>query len=195
MKTFSLILTFALCSAAFVSAKDEPKKPDLFESGLRQVMDDYRKGDNAAVTEKLRILLKMMEEKGAEKVGETLPEEIEGWMGEALKREDLTVVGGGISISRTYVSDNKEIRAKVIKDSPMVKQLIPLIANEDLLKLTNRKTYRISSETAVMEGERKLQLVADGRILVELVGNEETEEKDLVALIRKLDLNALAKMK
>ncbi len=195
MKTILLFLTVALCSAFFVSAKDEPKKPDLFESGLRQVMDDYRKGDDAAVTEKLRILLKMMEEKGAEKVGETLPEEIEDWIGESLKREDLTVVGGGISISRTYVSGKKEIRAKVIKDSPMVKQLIPLIANEDLRKLTIRKTYRISGETAVMEGERKLQLVADGRILVELVGNEETEEKDLVALIRKLDLNALAKMK
>jgi hypothetical protein len=147
------------------------------------------------VTEKLRILLKMMEEKGAAKVGETLPEEIEGWEGGALKREDLTVVGGGISISRTYVSGKKEVVAKVVKDSPFLKQLIPLIANEDLLKLTNRKTYRISGETAVMEGERKLQLVADGRILVELVGNAETEEKDLVALVRKLDLKALAKMK
>jgi hypothetical protein len=128
-------------------------------------------------------------------VGETLPEEIEGWKGGSLKREDLTVVGGGISISRTYGSGKKEVVAKVIKDSPLVKQLIPLIANEDLLKLTNRKTYRISGETAVMEGERKLQLVADGRILVELTGNGETEEKDLVTLVRKLDLNALAKMK
>lgn len=193
--TLRILAAAAACSVTFVSAKDEPKKPDLFESGLRQVMDDYKKGDDAAVTEKLRILLKMMEEKGAEKIGETLPEKIEGWKGESLKREDLTVVGGGISISRTYVSGKKEINAKVIKDSPLVKQLIPLIANEDLLKLTNRKTYRISGETAVMEGERKLQLVADGRILVELVANEEADEKDLVALVRKLDLNALAKMK
>lgn len=195
MKTTLRLLTAAACTVTLALAKDEAKKPDLFESGLRQVMDDYRKGDDAAVTEKLRILLKMMEEKGAAKVGETLPEEIEGWKGGALKREDLTVVGGGISISRTYGSGKKEVVAKVIKDSPLVKQLIPLIANEDLLKLTNRKTYRISGETAVMEGERKLQLVADGRILVELTGNGETEEKDLVTLVRKLDLNALAKMK
>lgn len=195
MNTTLRILAAAACTATLGFAKDEARKPDLFESGLRQVMEDYRKGDDAAVTEKLRILLKMMEEKGAAKVGETLPEEIEGWEGGALKREDLTVVGGGISISRTYVSGKKEVVAKVIKDSPLMKQLIPLIANEDLLKLTNRKTYRISGETAVMEGERKLQLVADGRILVELVGNAETEEKDLVALVRKLDLKALAKMK
>jgi hypothetical protein len=195
MKTLLRILAAAACSVAFVPAKDQPKKPDLFESGLRQVMEDYRKGDDAAVTEKLRILLKMMEEKGAVKVGETLPDEIEGWKGEALKQDDLGAIGGGISISRNYVSGKREILAKVIKDSPLVKQLIPLIANEELLKLTNRKTYRISGETAVMEGARKLQLVADGRILVELVGNQETEEKDLVALVRKLDLNALANMK
>jgi hypothetical protein len=194
MKTISRLLA-AICMFALASARDEPKKPDLFESGLRQVMEDYRKGDDAAVTDKLRILLKMMEEKSAEKVGGTLPEEIEGWEGEELKREDLSVVGGGISISRTYTSGKKKVLAKVVKDSPLVKGLIPLIANEDLLKLTNRKTHRVSGETAVMEGERKLQLVADGRILVELVGNEEVEEKDLVALVRKIDLNALAKMK
>lgn len=195
MKTMTRLIVAATLLSAAALARDEPKKPDLFESGLRQVMDDYRKGDDAAVTEKLRILLKMMEDKGAEKIGGTLPEEIEGWKAGALKREDLTVVGGGISISRSYVSDKKEVTAKVIKDSPLVKQLIPLIANEDLLKLTNRKTHRISGETAVMEGERKLQLVADGRILVELVGNDETEERDLVALVRKFDLKALAKMK
>jgi hypothetical protein len=189
------LLAAAACTVTVLQAKDEPRKNDLFESGLRQVFEDYKKGDDAAVTEKLRILLKMMEEKGAAKVGEILPETIEGWKGESLKQEDLGVVGGGISISRTYVSGKKEVTAKVIKDSPLVKQLIPLIANEDLLKLTNRKTHRVSGETAVMDGERKLQLVADGRILVELTGNAEAEEKDLVALVRKLDLNALAKMK
>ncbi len=189
------LLAAAACTVTVLSARDAPKKNDLFESGLRQVYEDYQKGDDAAVTEKLRILLKMMEEKGAAKVGELLPEILEEWKGGSLKQEDMTVVGGGISISRTYLSGKKEITAKVIKDSPLAKQLIPLIANEDLLKLTNRKTYRISGETAVMEGERKLQLVADGRILVELTGNAEAEEKDLVALVRKLDLNALAKMK
>lgn len=189
------LIAASLFSTAFAVAKDEPKKPDLFESGLRQVMEDYRKGDDAAVTEKLRILIKMMEEKGADKVGETLPETLEGWEGEPLKREDLGAVGGGVSVSRAYGSGKKEVVAKVIKDSPLVKGLIPLIANEDLLKLTGRKTHRISGQTAVMEGERKLQLVVDGRILVELVGNAEADEKDLVALARKLDLAALAKMK
>ncbi|MEK7948860.1 hypothetical protein [Luteolibacter soli] len=195
MKTLLPLLAVAAMSVPVASAKEEPKKPDLFENGLRQVMDDYRKGDDEAVIEKLRVLLKMMEEKGAKKVGDLLPDAIDAWKGETLKQEDLSAFGGGVSMTRMYASGKKEITVKVIKDSPVVKQLIPLIGNEELMKLANRKTYSISGETAVMEGEKKLQLVVDKRILVELTANEVAEEKDLVALARKLDLNALAKMK
>lgn len=195
MKTLVSILVVAAWSAPAAFAKEEPKKPDLFESGLRQVMDDYRKGNEEAVVEKLRVLLKMMEEKGAKKVGDLLPESIDAWKGESLKQEDLAALGGGVSMSRVYASGKKQVTVKVIKDSPVVKQLIPLIGNEELMKLANRKTYSISGETAAMEGEKKLQLVVDQRILVELTANAEAEEKDLVALARKLDLNALAKMK
>jgi len=195
MKALLSFLAVAALSAPVVSAKEDPKKPDLFESGLRQVMDDYRKGNEEAVVEKLRVLLKMREEKGAKKVGDLLPEAIDAWKGESLKQEDLTAFGGGVSMSRVYASGKKQVTVKVIKDSPVVKQLIPLIGNEELMKLANRKTYSISGETAAMEGEKKLQLVVDQRILVELVANAEAEEKDLVALARKLALNALAKMK
>ena len=195
MKTLLPILAIAALTVPAVSAKEDPKKPDLFESGLRQVMEDYRKGDDEAVVEKLRVLLKMMEEKGAKKVGDLLPENIEAWKGDSLKQDDLAALGGGVSMSRVYASGKKQVTVKVVKDSPLVKQLIPLISNEDLLKLANRKTYTISGETGAMEGDKKLQLVVDKRILVELVANAEADEKDLVAIARKLDLNALAKMK
>jgi hypothetical protein len=195
MKALLPFLALASLSVPVVSAKEDPKKPDLFENGLRQVMEDHRKGDDEAVIEKLRILIKMMEEKGAKKVGDLLPEAIDGWKGEALKQDDLGVLGGGVSMSRVYASGKKQVTVKVVKDSPLVKQLIPLIGNEELMKLANRKTYSISGETAVMEGERKLQLVVDKRILVELLANADADEKDLVVIARKLDLNALAKMK
>lgn len=195
MKTLLPLLSVAALAVPAVSAKEDPKKPDLFENGLRQVMEDYRKGDDEAVVEKLRVLLKMMEEKGAKKVGDLLPETIEAWKGESLKQDDLAVLGGGVSLSRVYASGKKQVTVKVVKDSPLVKQLIPLIGNEELMKLANRKTYTISGETGAMEGDKKLQLVVDKRILVELTANADADEKDLVAIARKLDLNALAKMK
>ena len=142
----------------------------------------------------LRALVKLVEEKAADAVSELLPAEVGDWKGETMKREDLTIAGGGISISRMYVSEEKQINVKVIKDAPVLKPMIALLGNKDLLKLGNRKTERISGETAMMEGEHTLKMVLDERIYVELAGNEETDDRDLIGLARKLDLRALAKL-
>lgn len=187
----SLLLT--ILAATLVSA--QPAKPDPFEEGMRQAFAEYKKGNHEAVTAKLRELIKLEEERGAAKVGSVLPDAVEGWKGETVKNEDLTIVGGGRSISRVYVSGNRLITVKVIKDSPLVKQLIPLLTNEDLLRAGNRKTHSIGGETAIMEGERKLQMVLDERIYLEITGDETIVEKDIVAFTRKLDLKALEKLK
>ena len=129
-----------------------------------------------------------MEEKGAAKVSSLLPDKVNAWTGESLKRDDLTSVGGGVSISRVYISGARRIEVKVMKDSPLLAQLLPLCANEDLIRMSNRKTHRISGETAVMEGEHKLQIVVGGKIYVELAGDPGTGETELVAFARKLDL-------
>ncbi len=186
-------LLLALLTSTLVTAQSA--KPDPFEEGMRQAFAEYKKGNHEAVTAKLRELIKLEEERGAAKVGSVLPDAVEGWKGETVKNDDLTIVGGGRSISRVYVSGNRLITLKVIKDSPLVKQLIPLLTNEDLLRMGNRKTHNISGDTAIMEGERKLQMVLDQRIYLEITGDETLFEKDLVAFARKLDLKALAKLK
>ncbi len=196
MKLIAKLLAIAVISSIPpLGAKDVPIKGDPFEEGMRQAYADYRKGDSEAVTAKLRELLKLMEDKGAAKVGGILPDSLNGWKGESLKNDDLGVVGGGVAVSRNYVSGKHEITVKVTKDAPVVKQLLPLLTNQDLIRLSNRKTHLISGETAIMDGERKLQMVLDGRILLEMTGSVGTGEKELVDLARKLDLRALAKMK
>jgi len=190
-----LLLAPIFCALPLSAAPGDSEFVDPFEEGMRQAFADYKKGDQEAVTAKLRELLKLMEEQGAKKVGEVLPENLEKWKGESMKRDDLAAIGGGIALSRTYVLGGQEITVKVVKDSPLVKQLLPFFANEELLRLGNRKTHSISGETAVMEGENKLQMVVDERIYVELVADKGSVEKDLVALARKLDLSALEKMK
>jgi hypothetical protein len=173
-----------------------PPKGDAFEEGMRQAFADYKAGRNEAVTAKLRELIKLVEDRNAGRVGSLLPDRLNGWTGETLKREDMAILGGGLSISRTYVSTgNRTLTVKVVKDSSLVKQLIPLLTNEKLVRASNRKTHRISGETAVMDGDQKLQLVLDQRIFVELTGGETVGESDLVAAARALDLRALAAMK
>lgn len=198
MKSLPILAIVAAASFALPASAQDPKKKIVdaaFDEGMRSAFADYKKGDTEAVTAKLRELVKLLEESGAEKVGELLPETIDFWKGGDLKRDDIGAVGGGISISRSYTASNREVTVKVVKDSPLAKQIIPLLGNSDLVRLSGRKTHRIGGQTAVMDGESKLQMVVDGRILVEVAGNEQATEKDLLMIAKALDLKALEKMK
>jgi len=189
MKTSCLLIS--LLALSFATAEE---KKDPFEAGIREAWDLYKDGKEEEVSEKLRELLKIMEERGAEKVIEVLPGQIDYWKGGALEREDLAVMGGGISLSRTYATGKRKVEVKVIKDSPLMKQLAPLIANPQLLALGKRETHKISGKTAVMDGDTKLQMILSDRIYLELNSMGEATEKDLVALARELDLKALSKI-
>ena len=172
----------------------EEKTEDEIEMGLRNVFTVYKKGDKKEALERMRALVKLMEANSADAVAELLPEEVGDWKGETMKKEDLTIAGGGVSISRVYVDGEKNVTVKVIKDAPVIKPIIAMLGNKELLALSGRKTSRISGELAVMEGERKLQMVLDERIFVELEGNAASDERDLVSLARKLDLRAISKL-
>ena len=160
---------------------------------MRQAFKDYKAGNDEAVTTQLQALLKMMDEKGAAKAGELFPETLGDWKGETVETESIP--GGGISLTRVYLSGEHRITVKVIKGSPLVAQLLPLLANEDLIKMTNRKTHVIDGETAIMEGEHKLQLVVDSRIYVELEGDDATDGTELVNAATKLGVSQFAKLK
>ena len=196
MNRFSLLLVSVLAVALPVRAQTAAAgPPDPIADGLREAFRLHQKGDNEALVTKLRDLAKLVEEKGAAKVALYLPEKLGDWKGGELKREDLAVVGGGISLIRPYEQGAKSISVKVVKDSPLAKQFIPILMNADVMKASGRKSQRISGETGYMEGERKMQMVLEGQVYLELNGNEKTSESDIVELARKLDLRALAKIK
>jgi hypothetical protein len=189
-----ITLLFVLFAFPAISSAEDDLKPDAVELALREVYKSYKAGEDKQALDAMREVVKLLEVKVADKVGEQLPEKVGDWKGESLKKEDLALLGGGISISRTYVLDDAKITVKVMKDVPALKGVMALLGNEELLKLGNRKTMRISGQTAVMEGEHKLQIVLDGRIYVELLGNDKAGERELVSFARKLDLRAISKM-
>ncbi len=195
MKPFLQLLVVSISCMLPLFSQEPAKNADPFEEGMRQAFASYKKGDSEAVTTKLRELLKLMEEKGAAKVGGLLPDTIGSWKGETIKRDDMGVLGGGIAMTRTYVFGERQITVKVVKDSPLVQQMLPLLLNEELIRITNRKTHRISGEMGIMEGENKLQIIVDQRIYLELLGNTGTGESELVSMAGKLDLKAMAKLK
>ncbi len=189
-----IALSCSLLSFPMMSSAAEDLKPDEVELALREVYKSYKAGEDKQALEATREVVKLLEVKVADKVGEQLPEKVGDWKGESFRKDDLALLGGGISISRTYVLEDAKVTVKVMKDVPALKGVIAMLGNEELLKLGNRKTIWISGQTAVMDGENKLQFVLDGRIYLELLGNAKAGEKELVAFARKLDLREIAKL-
>ena len=190
MKRLLPALFFAFASLA----PAQQTKNDAMSTGLRDAYNLHQKGDNEALTAKLRELLKLAEEAGAKKLASRLPDAIGEWKGEEIKPEDLTLLGGGTSLTRAYKDGNKKITVKVVKDSPVAKQLAPLLKNEQLLELGGRKTERISGRTAVYDGERKLQMIIGDDLYLEVAGNEPCKSADVAGLARKLDIRSLERL-
>lgn len=184
---------FALTALSFQGFCAEKKDP--VEQAFRDAWDYYKDGDEDNTLKALYDIIDRLEAKNQKRVENILPEEVGDWKGQDLKRDDLSGVGGGQSLSRVYGQEKERITVKIVKDSPLIKGVISLLANEQLLALSKRKTYQINGETAVMEGDSKLQMVVDKRIYLELVASEDADEIDLRSFARKLDTRKLGKIR
>ncbi|MCP5536827.1 MAG: hypothetical protein H7A51_11435 [Akkermansiaceae bacterium] len=192
MKTLILPL-IAIFSLGVAEAA--PNKKDPIEQGLRDAYDEYKKKNYGQVSDKLRELIKLLEEKNEKRAEVVLPEKVKDWQGGDLVREDLEVLGGGLSVKRHYQSGRKNIMVKLVKDSPLADKIMKLLTNDALVQLSKRKTHTINGVRAVMENERKLQMVIGDEILLEVVGDKDTTELDVVGFTRKLDISLMKKMK
>jgi hypothetical protein len=174
-----------------VAAKDGKAKKDPIEQGLREAFSAYQKEDLEAVTAKLQEVLKAIDERKAAKVGAVLPDELGDWKAGELEREDLAAIGGGISVKRTYKLEEKSITAKLVKDSPLVDKWLKILSNRDALKFTGKKVHTIDGEAALVDSERKILIGIESEVLLELVGDNDCEAKDILAFARKLDLKTM----
>ena len=187
-------LTLLIFSLSFSLAIAEPLKKDPVEKGFKDAFEEYQKENYSTTVEKLREMIKLLEEKNVQRVGEVLPEKIDDWHGTDLKREDLSALGGGVSVKRVYNDKSKSITVKLVKDSPLIDKWIGMLSNRDLLQASGKKVHNISGEAALVDKPLKVLMAIDEEILVEIKGDNDCSTKDLIALTRKLDLRKMKKM-
>ena len=193
MKTIPT-LTLLVFGLGFSLAFAKPLKKDPVEKAFNEAYAEYQKENYSNTSDKLRELIKLLEEKNVQRIGEVLPEKIDDWHGTDLNREDLDALGGGVSIKRVYNDKNKSITVKLIKDSPLIDKWIGMLSNRDLLNASGKKVYNISGEAALVDKPLKVLMAIDEEILLEVKGDNDCSTKDLIALTRKLDLRKMKKM-
>lgn len=189
------LLPFVFLAATAGFANSAPPKKDPIEDGLREAYKLYQKKNYGQTSDKLRELLKLLEAKNEKRAEVVLPVRVKDWRGGDLTRENLEALGGGLSVKRSYQLGRKNINVKLVKDSPLADKIMKLLTNDALVQLSKRKTHTISGTRAVMENERKLQMVIGDEILLEVTGDKDTSEQDIVSFTRKLDIKLMKKMK
>ena len=100
-------------------------------------------------------------------------------------------MGGGVAIARSYRKDAKEITVKMVKDSPLGDEFVKILNNDDLIAASGKRVHTIYGEKAIVENERKLIMVVNEDIYLELRGDNDTRTSDLVQFARKLNLRLL----
>lgn len=190
MKTkTALLAAFTLSISTGLGTADEVG--DLFKDSWKK----YKSEDYGEVIGKLRDLIKLLEDKTAQRAEVVIPERVADWSGGDLKRESLVFLGGGVSVQRSYRQGAKEITVKMVKDSPLGDELMKILNNDDLIKASGKRVHTIYGEKAIVENERKLLMVVDNEIFLEITGDNDTRSADLVKFTRKLDLRSMKKMK
>jgi len=178
----------------------EPKKPDPFEDALREAVKEYRAGKLDKARAAVDQASALLETQRSGKVATTFPDPPAGWTaGEVEKADVPDILGGGRTIKKTYLekSSRKEIVLEVIVDSSFAKLLIGLTSNDAIAESQGFKVRKIGNDRALLKevpNGGELNLPVDDRILVKLTGKGGVVEKDLLALARDVDRNALKKV-
>lgn len=186
LKTSTLLTLLFLNN--FVNAAEDP-----VEKGLRAAFKSNTAKEYSQTITTLREVIKLLEEKNAKLVADILPEKIDFWQGGEFKREDMSALGGGLAVTRTYTIEKKSIQVKVVKDSPLADKWLKILGNKNLLALSGKETKTISGQTGIIDGN-KISIILDDNVLLEVTGSGEATPREVMALARDLDMIALKKL-
>ena len=180
-----------MATAALAGSAPADEVTDL----LRKAYKDYTSGELAAMTETLREITRLADDRKEIQLAKVLPNRVGEFLGLPMKSEHLAKFGGGVALERTYVHGTKMVTAKIVKDSPLADAVMKLLANDDLVAWSGAKVHTVDGEQAILDGKGKLMMAVDGKVYLELQGNESVRDADLVSFARKLEIRELRKMK
>lgn len=179
----------------------ETPKPEPFEDALREAVKQYRAGKIEEARAAMDKAKGVLDQQQASTIKSTLPDAPDGWKAESIKSEELpALLGGGKVLKRSYLQKDgaKELLLEVSYDSPTVKLIIGLVANDAIAEAQGFKVRRVGGDRALIKqnGDSvEVNLPLDERILVKITGSHGATDEDALKLIRDLDRKVLKEAK
>jgi hypothetical protein len=198
----ALVALGSLLGTSIAVAQLPPKEShykDPVTDLLRSAMQKYLKGDLSGTSTDLEQAKKLVDERRADKAVTLFPT-VEGWTSRKVEKQDDGLFGGGAQLQRTYdnnVKKEQRIKAEITMDSPLLKQLEPLLTNPIISKASGYETKKVQGKDALLKktGEgAELQVWVGSGVLFKLTGSD-MPENDLVTFAKNFDFDEIEKLK
>ena len=172
---------------------------DEVTDSVEEAMEYYKEGDFVEAANSLDYASQLIRQKRSGNLEVFLPDPLSGWTAEDIKSQaaGTGILGGMISVKRTYRKDQSSVTAEIIVDSPGIQSMIMLLSNPAFASADGGKLTKIKRQKAIIKyrpsaKNGEINIVVAKKYLVNIEGRN-VSENDLVDYASAIDYQKLKK--
>lgn len=190
-----------LCAGSFLllHAAAPLHAEDNVLSTIKEAMKQYEKGDYTAAASNLNYASQLVLQKKSEQMQTILPEAPPGWQAEEASSQALgsEVLGGGVTISRTYRKGDASVKLEVMADSPVLQSVLMMTSSSVFASAGGGKLETLKGNKAIVKYDDddqggEIYIVVDSRFVVVVKGRQ-VSRADMVLFANIMDYERLSK--
>jgi hypothetical protein len=172
---------------------------DEVSDSVEEAMEYYKEGDFVEAANSLDYASQLIRQKRSSNLEVFLPDPLSDWTAEDIKSQagGTGILGGMISVKRTYRKDQGSITVEIIVDSPGIQSIIMVLSNPAYASADGGKLTKIKKQNAIIKyrpsGKNgEINIVVAKKYLVNIEGRN-VSENDLVDYASAIDYHKLKK--
>jgi hypothetical protein len=172
---------------------------DEVTDSVEEAMEYYKEGDFVEAANSLDYASQLIRQKRSGNLEVFLPDPLSGWTAEDIKSQaaGTGMLGGMISVKRTYRKDQSSVTAEIIVDSPGIQSMIMLLSNPAYASADGGKLTKIKRQKAIIKyrpsaKNGEIHIVVAKKYLVNIEGRDVSKD-DLVDYASAIDYHKLKK--
>lgn len=183
MRTRFAVATALICLTPAAHA-------DEISETIEAALEAYEAGDAKLAKEELDYASQRLNQLKARGLTGFLPEALEGWERDEIGSQatGAAAFGGGLMAEAVYVKDNADVSLRLMADNPMVAAMGTALSNAAIMGSMGT-VKRINRQKLVVTPDGEIQALIDGRVLVQIEGDAEVEDK--LSYFEALDIDGL----
>lgn len=165
---------------------------------IDRAKDLYKQGKYGEAINELNVAISQIQSLQMDRYKTIFPAALSGWQADEFEggAAGLAFMGGGISVSRNYSTNEGQTSVKIemVSDSPLLSSIMMMFTNPMFLgakKIVNAGNERAIEEWNESDESGTLQMVIENRVLFTISGNGLKDKNILYSYAGKIDFAKL----